>query len=90
MLQKGFALVILAVWLPHVDLLDNGLAKTPPMGWMSWAQFFCEIDCLHHPYSCISEDLYMDMATRLGTAVMTFFLLFDIELIKRFSERILQ
>uniref|UniRef100_A0A914VZT5 Alpha-galactosidase n=1 Tax=Plectus sambesii TaxID=2011161 RepID=A0A914VZT5_9BILA len=65
MLTVLFTLSLLAVWLPHVSLLDNGLAKTPPMGWMSWAQFYCEIDCLHHPYSCISEDLYMEMATRL-------------------------
>jgi hypothetical protein len=38
--------------------LDNGLARTPPMGWMSWTKFYCEIDCLRHPYSCINEQLY--------------------------------
>ena len=38
--------------------LDNGLARTPPMGWMSWAKFYCEIDCQRHPFSCINEQLY--------------------------------
>jgi alpha-N-acetylgalactosaminidase len=61
-----FTILFFAISLTKVDLLDNGLAKTPPMGWMSWAQFFCEIDCVHHPYSCISEDLYMEMGERLG------------------------
>ncbi len=45
--------------------LDNGLARTPPMGWLSWARFYCQIDCVHHPLSCISERLYMDMADHL-------------------------
>jgi hypothetical protein len=38
--------------------LDNGLARTPPMAWMSWSKFFCEIDCEKHPRSCINEQLY--------------------------------
>lgn len=36
------------------------------MGWMSWAKFYCEMDCFRHPYTCISEQLYMDMADRIG------------------------
>lgn len=27
-----------------VSALDNGLAKTPPLGWNSWNRFFCKID----------------------------------------------
>uniref|UniRef100_F1L2I1 Alpha-galactosidase n=1 Tax=Ascaris suum TaxID=6253 RepID=F1L2I1_ASCSU len=35
------------------------------MGWMSWTKFYCEMDCRRHPFSCINEKLYMDMADRL-------------------------
>ncbi|KAF7636726.1 Alpha-galactosidase [Meloidogyne graminicola] len=35
------------------------------MGWMSWTKFYCEIDCVHHPFSCINERLYKDMADRM-------------------------
>jgi hypothetical protein len=45
--------------------LDNGLALTPPMGWMSWERYRCNVDCTTDPYNCISEELYMDMADRL-------------------------
>ncbi|XP_071847406.1 alpha-N-acetylgalactosaminidase-like isoform X2 [Apostichopus japonicus] len=45
--------------------LQNGLARTPPMGWLSWERFRCNTDCDNHPDSCISENLYMAMADRL-------------------------
>ncbi|VDK28957.1 unnamed protein product [Gongylonema pulchrum] len=48
-----------------VSALENGLARTPPMGWMSWTKFYCEMDCVRHPFSCIHERLYMDMADRM-------------------------
>ncbi|CAJ0589230.1 unnamed protein product [Cylicocyclus nassatus] len=48
-----------------VIALENGLARTPPMGWMSWATFFCQTDCEKYPNKCISEKLYQDMADRL-------------------------
>ncbi|KAJ8717376.1 hypothetical protein PYW08_005775 [Mythimna loreyi] len=37
--------------------LDNGLALTPPMGWLSWLRFGCTIDCDAKPKECISENL---------------------------------
>ena len=44
--------------LAHLALaLDNGLALTPPMGWMTWQRFQCTIDCDKYPNKCISEDL---------------------------------
>lgn len=46
--------------------LDNGLARLPPMGWMSWTAFYCEVDCVKHPNACINEMLYMQMASALG------------------------
>ncbi|PIO73377.1 alpha-galactosidase [Teladorsagia circumcincta] len=53
------------ILLGTVAALDNGLARTPPMGWMSWTAFYCEMDCVKHPKSCINENLYMEMANAL-------------------------
>ncbi len=36
-----------------INALDNGLALTPPMGWMSWQRFRCIIDCDLYPDECI-------------------------------------
>ena len=41
------------------------LAQTPPMGWMSWEDFRCEVDCAKNPDACINEALYKSMANRL-------------------------
>lgn len=46
--------------------LDNGLMRTPPMGWLAWERFRCNIDCNADPKNCISERLFMDMADRLA------------------------
>ncbi|XP_001629503.3 alpha-N-acetylgalactosaminidase [Nematostella vectensis] len=46
--------------------LDNGLALTPPMGWMDWERFRCNIDCEHDPHNCISEHLFMEIADRMA------------------------
>eukprot|EP00729_Bicosta_minor_P024652 gene24652-7406_t len=45
----------------------NGLALTPPMGWMSWEIFRCETDCVKHPDSCINDKLYTEMASRIAS-----------------------
>ncbi|XP_011684091.1 alpha-N-acetylgalactosaminidase [Strongylocentrotus purpuratus] len=42
--------------------LDNGLARTPPMGWCSWERFRCDTDCVRDPDNCVSEHLYKTMA----------------------------
>uniref|UniRef100_A0A023FUW9 Alpha-galactosidase n=1 Tax=Amblyomma cajennense TaxID=34607 RepID=A0A023FUW9_AMBCJ len=47
--------------------LDNGLARTPPMGWLSWERFLCNIDCTTDPENCISERLYKTMADIMET-----------------------
>ncbi|KRY59545.1 Dynein heavy chain, cytoplasmic [Trichinella britovi] len=52
-------------WPVNLRALDNGVALTPPMGWLSWAAFGCQTDCSRYPLSCINEALYMDMADRL-------------------------
>ena len=33
--------------------LNNGLARTPPMGWMTWERFRCNTDCENDPDNCI-------------------------------------
>ncbi|XP_041093807.1 alpha-N-acetylgalactosaminidase [Polyodon spathula] len=45
--------------------LDNGLMRTPPMGWLAWERYRCNIDCKTDPKNCISERLFRDMADRL-------------------------
>mmetsp|Transcript_97812 Transcript_97812/g.258335 ORF Transcript_97812/g.258335 Transcript_97812/m.258335 type:complete len:601 (-) Transcript_97812:230-2032(-) len=48
--------------LPTAAGLDNGLAITPPMGWLAWGHFRCNIDCAADPYNCISEQLFQQHA----------------------------
>ncbi|XP_060805700.1 alpha-N-acetylgalactosaminidase isoform X2 [Amyelois transitella] len=43
--------------LSSATALDNGLALTPPMGWLSWERFRCITDCKKYPNECISENL---------------------------------
>ncbi|CAH2315635.1 alpha-galactosidase A [Pelobates cultripes] len=52
----------LAVVPLQVRGLNNGLALTPPMGWLHWERFLCETDCQKEPWRCISEQLFMQMA----------------------------
>ncbi|CAC5424715.1 NAGA [Mytilus coruscus] len=59
-------IIILCALLPFTSGLDNGLARTPPMGWMSWERFRCNIDCKNDPHNCISAKLLMQMADRMA------------------------
>jgi hypothetical protein len=45
--------------------LDNGLARQPPMGWLSWERFGCQTNCSEFPDTCISEKLYLNQARLL-------------------------
>ncbi|CAH2042586.1 unnamed protein product, partial [Iphiclides podalirius] len=54
-----FSLITL---LSSVVALDNGLALTPPMGWLTWERFRCITDCQKYPKECISEFLIRRMA----------------------------
>jgi len=44
----------------------NSLARTPPMGWMSWELFRCDVDCSVDPTSCISEQMYKGQTDALS------------------------
>ena len=37
--------------------LDNGVGRTPPMGWMAWERFRDVVDCTSFPDRCVSEKL---------------------------------
>ncbi|EDV37725.1 uncharacterized protein Dana_GF11268, isoform B [Drosophila ananassae] len=50
--------ILLLQLLRSGQALDNGLARTPPMGWMSWERFRCITDCKLYPNECISENLF--------------------------------
>ncbi|KAF6120533.1 alpha-N-acetylgalactosaminidase [Phyllostomus discolor] len=63
MLWKTVLLLALA---DQVLALENGLLRTPPMGWLAWERFRCNIDCDADPKNCISEQLFMEMADRLA------------------------
>lgn len=54
------------LFLPAVLALDNGLAKTPPMGWLNWERYRCNTDCVKDPDNCISADLFLTMAKHIA------------------------
>ena len=54
MLSYQFAVVLICLTVGDIQALDNGLALTPPMGWLSWERFRCNVDCEHDPDNCIS------------------------------------
>ncbi|XP_055630969.1 alpha-N-acetylgalactosaminidase-like [Toxorhynchites rutilus septentrionalis] len=62
--MKGHILLLgIAVFaLGVVSALENGLARKPPMGWMTWQRFRCITDCNKYPDECISEALIKRMA----------------------------
>ena len=37
-------LCLILIFLAVVSCLDNGLGRTPPMGWNSWNHFGCNIN----------------------------------------------
>ncbi|XP_060116673.1 alpha-N-acetylgalactosaminidase-like [Heteronotia binoei] len=52
--------------LADASSLDNGLLRTPPMGWVPWEHFRCNTDCEKEPDNCISERLIKMMVDRLA------------------------
>ena len=65
--RKIFLIVSVTQWLffSGIQTLDNGLVRKPPMGWMSWARYACQIDCNKYPDECISEKLFQEIADHL-------------------------
>ncbi|KAM9355585.1 alpha-N-acetylgalactosaminidase [Pholidichthys leucotaenia] len=63
--MNAAVLVWASMFAVNTLALDNGLMRTPPMGWLAWERFRCDIDCANDPKNCISENLFIDMADRL-------------------------
>ncbi len=59
-LAVALVFLVLAVCAHHVRALDDGLAKTPPMGWNSWNKFGCDV----------SEKLIKEIADAMVTSGM--------------------
>lgn len=60
-----FLLNLITVFQCQINTLENGLALTPPMGWLAWERFTCETNCTDSPYDCINSNLFKSMATRM-------------------------
>ena len=57
--------IVFLFLISGIAALENGLARTPPMGWMSWERFRCNTDCASDPENCISEKLFLNMAAAM-------------------------
>ena len=76
--MKSAATVAAVCWLGSAAALDNGLALTPPMGWMTWERFRCTADgtppgspwgwpsCTEDPGNCLDEKLIKQHADILA------------------------
>lgn len=47
--------------------LNNGVALTPPMGWLTWERYRCTINCAAYPEQCVSEGLLIRQSKQLVT-----------------------
>lgn len=65
-MRTTFVLLFIGTFASIVHTDDNGLLLTPPMGWMSWAKYACEINCTLYPNECINEQLYKEMIDRIA------------------------
>lgn len=45
--------LVAAVVVALAVALDNGVARTPPMGWLHWERFLCGTDCAAEPDRCV-------------------------------------
>ncbi|XP_038055499.1 alpha-N-acetylgalactosaminidase-like isoform X1 [Patiria miniata] len=59
------AITLLVLCAVGTQALDNGLARTPPMGWLIWERFRCNTNCKLDPNNCVSEKLVKEMADRM-------------------------
>lgn len=44
----------------NVQSLENGLERTPAMGWISWIGYGCQVKCHSQSDDCMSERMIMD------------------------------
>lgn len=48
-----------------IDGLENGLARTPPAGWMAWQRFTCQTNVDDYPDATIGSNLFQKMSYAL-------------------------
>ncbi|CAH8643971.1 unnamed protein product [Schistosoma rodhaini] len=48
-----------------VMCLDNGLARTPPMGWNTWRHLGCQVNCNNTQINCLNENAIKRTADKL-------------------------
>ena len=60
LLSSSFLLIGWMSTVSSSPLVDNvsPSSSLPPMGWMSWQVFRCQVDCTTYPNDCINEELY--------------------------------
>lgn len=63
--MQTLCILVVLVQIFHCLALDNGLALTPPMGWMDWERFRCNTNCQNDPDNCIGERLFMQIADKM-------------------------
>lgn len=51
--MRFFPCFVLILACGVIQALENGLARTPPMGWLAWERFRCNTDCVNDPDNCI-------------------------------------
>ena len=66
-------LVLLLIGMSQTWALDNGVARTPPMGWMTWERFRCTAgvsgtgpSCADDPDNCLNAKLIQQHADILA------------------------
>lgn len=47
------ALILVLAFSTATLAMDNGLMRTPPMGWLAWERFRCDTNCQSDPQNCI-------------------------------------
>jgi len=60
-----FVIILPLLFVSSVCGLENGLARTPPMGWLQWERFRCITDCETYPNQCVSDALFKRTADRM-------------------------
>lgn len=84
---KSSGIFIVFACIINVIALDNGLARTPPMGWMSWERFRCITDCEKYPDECI-RSVENIVEFRVKHVRNNEFLRFSEQLFRRAADRI--
>ena len=69
-LECGLGALVVLLWaaLDPGQGLDNELARTPPLGWITGERFYCNVDCVNYPDDCIRFALFMDVHEPLERA----------------------